>query len=60
MFSPAPAASQSSYPYYYRFYLNTNLYMGISAEDSHVYYLEQGADLRDVGHLADWLALAGC
>ncbi|WP_026596759.1 hypothetical protein [Methylohalobius crimeensis] len=60
MFSPAQAASQSSSPYYYRFYPNTNLYMGISAEDSHVYYLEQGADLRDVGHLADWLALAGC
>ncbi len=60
LFSPAQPVSQVWSSYYYRFYSNTNAYVGISSLNTHVYYLQQGASMQDVGHLSDWLARAGC
>lgn len=60
LFSPKSDGSQDHPPFYFRYYPNTSSYLGISAANSHVYYLKQGAALRDVGHLSDWLARAGC
>lgn len=60
LFSPAGYASQASPPYYYRYYLKTNAYLGVSSADNHVYYLPPGGNLLDAGQLSTWLATAGC
>ncbi|WP_333874034.1 hypothetical protein [Methylobacter sp.] len=60
LFAPAGAISQTSSPYLYRYYPNTNAYLGISSADSHVYYLGPDNQLLDVGHLSTWLTSAGC
>ena len=60
LFSPAGAASQTLSPYYYRYYQNTNSYVGISSLDNHVYYLDPNGKLQDVGQLSTWLPEVGC
>lgn len=60
LFSPAGAVSQVSPPYTYRYYRNTNAYVGVSSTDNHVYYLGPDGSLQDVGGLPGWLAKAGC
>ena len=60
LFSPAGAPSQTLSPYYYRYYQNTNAYVGISSLDNHVYYLDPNGQLHDVGPLSTWLTAAGC
>jgi len=60
LFSPAGAASQTSVPYYYRYYQNANSYLGISSTDNHVYYLGSDGALLDVGASSPWLTIAGC
>jgi hypothetical protein len=60
LFSPAGAASQTSPPYYYRYYQNTNAYVGISSTDNHVYYQDPNGNLKDVGQLSTWLTSVGC
>ncbi len=60
LFSPAGAASQTSPPYYYRYYQNTNAYLGISSDNTHVYYLGPDGNLQDEGALSSWLSTAGC
>ena len=60
LFSPAGATSQTSVPYYYRYYQNTNSYLGISSDNNHVYYLGPDGVLQDVGQLSGWLSTAGC
>jgi len=59
LFSPAGSISETSDPYYYRYYSATNSYLGTSSTDNHVYYLDAGG-LQDVGPLSGWLATAGC
>ena len=60
LFSPAKVTSQTSSPYYYRYYQNTNAYLGVSSANTHVYYLDQYGNLQDVGSLSSWLTVAGC
>ncbi len=60
LFAPAGAASATSAPYYYRYYSQTNAYLGTSSVDNHVYYLASNSSLLDVGALTTWLATAGC
>ena len=60
LFSPAGATSQTSAPYYYRYYQNTNAYLGISSADNHVYYLDPKGNMQDVGLLSTWLPAVGC
>lgn len=59
LFAPA-AASLFSSPYSYRYYKNTDSYVGVSANDNHVYYLDANRVLQDVGTLSAWLLTAGC
>ncbi|MDD5321200.1 MAG: hypothetical protein PHD43_11425 [Methylococcales bacterium] len=60
LFSPAGAISQFQSPYTYRYYSNTNSYVGVSSINNHVYYLGPDGVLQDVGPLSNWLPLAGC
>ena len=60
LFSPAGAVSQTSSPYYYRYYPDTNSYVGVSSADNHVYYLGPDGILQDEGSLSSWLDTSGC
>lgn len=60
LFSPAGSASQTSSPYYYRYYQHTNSYVGVSSANDHVYYLGPDGNLQDVGQFSTWLTAAGC
>ncbi|MCX7088151.1 MAG: alkaline phosphatase D family protein [Methylococcales bacterium] len=59
LFGAAGAVSQVQLPYTYRYYKNTDAYVGVSSVDNHVYYLAAGV-LQDVGALSGWLKTAGC
>ncbi len=61
LFSPALQEVQFSGPYTYRYYPNTNSYVGVSSADNHVYY--QGptdVSPRDIGDLSAFLKESGC
>ncbi|MFZ2171062.1 MAG: trypsin-like serine protease [Methylococcaceae bacterium] len=60
LFSPAGAISQFQSPYTYRYYSNTNSYVGVSSINNHVYYLSPDGVLQDVGDLSSWLSTAFC
>ena len=57
---PTGATSQTTATYYYRYYKNTNSYVGISSADNHVYYLAANGNIQDLGNFTNWLATAGC
>lgn len=57
-FSPA-SVSRILLPYYFRYYSATNAYLGTSAADGRVHYLDS-ASMQDLGPLAQWDATAGC
>jgi hypothetical protein len=61
-FSPAKSPSKTLDIYYYRYYLSTDAYLGVSSADNHVYYIGplSGGNLLDLGDLADWLKTANC
>jgi hypothetical protein len=59
LFSPA-ATTQQLAPYTYRYYKNTNAYLGVSSQDSHVYYLSSDGELLDVGTTKFWYLLSKC
>lgn len=62
LFAPAGATTQLAAPYAYRYYAQTNAYLGTSSTDNHLYYLgpASGNALLDVGLVSGWLATAGC
>ncbi len=61
LFSPVGAMTQSASPYLFRYYQNTNSYVGVSLLNNHVYYLgPEGGSPQDVGDLSGWLTLAQC
>jgi len=62
LFSPALGVSSSRTlpPYYFRFYADTNAYLGISATDNNVYYLSPDNVLQNVGPAYEWLKQANC
>lgn len=60
LFAPKASVNQVQLPYAYRYYKNTNAYVGVSAADNHVYYLGSNGILQDVGTLTSWLKTAGC
>jgi uncharacterized protein YkwD len=53
------AVSQSREPYYFRFYGSTNVYLGFSSSDDHLYYLDSRG-LQDVGTKTQWASTANC
>ena len=61
LFAPANSATTISSVYTYRYYKNSDFYLGISSTDNHVYYMS-GSDnvIKDAGALSYWLPLAGC
>ncbi len=60
LFSPAGATTQKSSPFTYRFYRDTNAYVGIYSANNDVYYLGPDRVLQNVGGLNIWLPQAGC
>ena len=62
LFAPVGAISNTFAPYYYRYYPQTNTYLGTSSDDNHAYYLGplSNYSLFDVGALSGWLSIAGC
>lgn len=61
-FAPTGAISRMFSPYYYRYYVQTNSYLGISSVDNHVYYLGplSNNSIIEVGGLPDWLSTSNC
>lgn len=59
LFSP-PSASQTLAPYYFRHYAATGVYLGVSSQDNHVYYLIGGSAPKDAGAKSGWFAAVGC
>lgn len=62
LFAPAGATSNTLAPYYYRYYSQTNSYLGTSPVENHLYYIgpDSGNTLYDVGALSTWLTRASC
>ncbi|MBS4096011.1 MAG: PD40 domain-containing protein [Sulfuricella sp.] len=60
--APAGGATQIAFPYTYRYYAQTQAYLGTSNADDHVYYLgpATGNVGRDLGAAAGFLQAAGC
>lgn len=56
---PAGAASQSAYGYYFRYYAQTNVYLGSANGKLYVYGPQAfGPDILDLGTLSSWLIQA--
>ena len=59
-FVPRRPASLVSAPYYYRYYATTQVYLGVSSADNHLYHLDARGVMTDLGLAATWSAQAGC
>jgi tartrate-resistant acid phosphatase type 5 len=61
-FAPASAISNAVAADYYRYYPQSNAYLGTSSANNHVYYLGplSNNSIFDAGSLSSWLATAGC
>ena len=60
LLAPKGATTQLSSPYSYRYYKDTNSYVGVSSTDNHVYYLESNGVLQNVGDLSGLLIISKC
>lgn len=62
LLSPAKPTSRSAAPFYYRYYAATNVYLGISSADQHLYYLPatQTSVPQDLGPAMTWVIQAKC
>ena len=62
LFAPSGATSVSSGYYYFRYYSQTNSYVGVSSTNGHLYYIgsQSGDSLLDVGAASTWYTQAGC
>lgn len=62
LFVPHGTQSASFGPYYLRYYSQTNAYLGVSSENSHLYYLGplSGQSILDLGAVSTWHSTAGC
>lgn len=59
-FSSVGGATNTYAPYTYRYYPKNNAYLGVSANDQHVYYLSPYGELLDVGTVGYWYGQAKC
>lgn len=59
-FSPIGVISQPHPLSSYRYYPESQVSLGISSADSHVYYQGIDGSVQDWGHLSTWLDTAGC
>src|SRR5687768_15127974 len=61
LFAPSGAATEISSFYSYRYYSTTEVYLGVSSADHHVYYMKaKDGLLQNEGPLSNWLPLSGC
>lgn len=62
LFSPAGVPSGTFGPYYYRYYSQTNAYLGTSSADLNVYYLgaQSGSGVINAGATSTWLTTTAC
>lgn len=60
LFAPPGSVTKVWTVYAYRYYAETNAYLGVNSVNNHVYYMGSDGVLRDEGPLADWLPKAGC
>jgi chitodextrinase len=62
LFSPRGVQSLGFGPYYYRFYSQTNAYLGVSSSNNHLFYVGSLSSnaLLDLGTVSGWYATAGC
>jgi M6 family metalloprotease-like protein len=60
LFAPAGSSTVVSNPYNYRYYSESNAYLGVSSVNNHVYYMGPDGHLQDAGPLSDWLSKSGC
>lgn len=60
LFAPAGSHSMVWTVYTYRYYSETNAYLGVSSADDHVYYVGADGNFQDEGSLSYWLPIAGC
>lgn len=60
--APSGAPSQTSAPYYYRYYTGTGNYLATSSADSNLWALgpDTGGQVLNLGPLSNFLAAAGC
>jgi len=58
--APSGSPSQSLTPYYFRYYSDTNSYLGINSSDQHLYYLSSAGEMLDLGSYTTWKAQSGC
>ena len=60
-FAPSGAATAVSSFFSYRYYPKTDIFLGVSSADNHVYYMKKAdGALQDEGPLANWLPVSGC
>ncbi|MGZ4955426.1 MAG: esterase/lipase family protein [Methylobacter sp.] len=61
LFSPLVSGVQSVSTFTYRYYPNTNAYVGFSSADNHIYYLgPNDVSPQDQGDISVWLKESGC
>ncbi len=61
LFAPTPATSQINASLTFRYYPQTNAYLGVSAADNHLYYLPMAtANVLDVGDVTNFFGATGC
>lgn len=62
LFAPRGTQSQSLGQFYLRYYSQTNAYLGIASDTTHLYYLGplSANSLLDLGPVSTWFATAGC
>lgn len=63
LFAPAGAPSGTFGPYYYRYYSQTNAYLGASSADLNVYYYngaQPGLGVANMGAASSWLTIVAC
>lgn len=59
LLAPPRSATLSQGGYIFRHYGGTDLYLGVSSFDRHLYYL-MGGQLGDLGAIAEWMVASGC
>lgn len=59
-FAPANASTLVWSVYTYRYYANTNTYLGVSSADNHIYYIGPDGIMQDAGAVTTWLPVTGC
>ena len=60
LLAPSGSATKIWTVYTYRYYAETNAYLGVNSVNNHLYYLGSDGVLQDVGSLADWAPKANC